>query len=160
MYNQLLGKLVTIAVCGSLALAMTSDANAQIYKWVAEDGVVHYADQPQSDDAVQSEIRTARTDDAAARDRLRASLELNNEQNERLLAGPTDEFSELDPAEAERMRELRRQSCDAARSKLKSFTEARRLYTLAEDGSKVYLDEEGTLAARAEAQAAVTEFCE
>ncbi|MEL7022770.1 MAG: DUF4124 domain-containing protein [Pseudomonadota bacterium] len=157
MFNKIVG---ICAAAGLLAFGLANNAQAQIYKWVDENGVVHYADQPQSDDAVQSEIRSARTDTAAAKERLRASLQQNNEQNERLLAGPTDEFSELDPAEAERMRELRRQSCEAARNKLKSFTEARRLYTLAEDGSKVYLDEEGTLAARAEAQAAVTEFCE
>jgi hypothetical protein len=152
--------LLSACAAGLMALGFAASAEAQIYKWVDEDGVVHYADQPQSDEAVRSDIRSGRTDANAARENLRAALELNDEQNARILAPPTDEFSDLDPEEAEKMRELRQQSCDAARRKLKEFTEARRLFKLAEDGSKIYLDEEGTLAARAEAQAAVTEFCQ
>ncbi|MEM6819872.1 MAG: DUF4124 domain-containing protein [Pseudomonadota bacterium] len=152
--------LLIAGIAGFAAASLTQDAAAQIYKWVDEDGVVHYADQPQSKDAVRSDIETERTDTEAARRNLRASLELNDELNARLLAEPTDEFDDMSPEEAERMRELRQQSCEAARTKLREFTAARRLFTLAEDGSKVYLDEDQTLEARAEAQAAVSEFCE
>lgn len=156
MQKQLLGA----CIAGALTFALAAPTQAQIYKWVDENGVVHYADQPQSDDAVRSDIESGRTDTDAARENLRASVALNQEQNSRILAPPTDEFSDLDPEQAEEMRELRRQSCDAARRKLTEFTEARRLFKLAEDGSKIYLNEEDTLAARAEAQAAVTEFCQ
>ena len=150
--------LLIAGACLALHLSAPS-AQAQIYKWVDEDGVVHYADQPQGRDAVRSDIESGRTDTTAARENLAAAITLNEEQNNRLLAPPTDEFSDLDAEQAEELRRLRRESCAAARRKLADFAQARRLYTLDENGAKVYLDEDQTIEARAEAQAAVSEFC-
>ena len=79
------------------------------------------------------------------------------ENNQRSLEESRDA---LERAVEERTVELRRQSCEAARSKLQQFAQARSLFTLDEEGAKVYLDEDQTLAARAEVQAAVSEHCD
>ena len=134
--------------------------SAEIYTWVDENGVVHYADQPQHKDAERTDIDSSRTNDADAERRLQSAVALNAAQRERF----NESRNEPDPndlvARAERTMELRRQSCEAARAKLRQFAEARRLYTLDERGAKVYLDEDQTLAARAEVQAAVREHCD
>lgn len=145
----------------ALAAAATSAsiASAEIYKWVDENGVVHYADQPQHRNAERSEIDSRRTDDSAARERLQASLAQSAAQRERFRENR--EPAEPDLVEqAKRTVELRRQSCVAAREKLTQFTQARRLYTLDEDGAKVYLNEEETNQARADVEAAVKEHCD
>ena len=151
-------KTAALLAIAASAIFCTS-VQAQIYKWVDEDGVVHYADQPQHKDAEPSQIESSRTNRAAARDSLAAALNLRNEQSERFQESRNPTEPEVSPEEAERMAELRRESCDAARRKMTQFTQARRLYKLASDGAKAYLTEEETLEARAEVQAAITEFC-
>lgn len=150
---------IRIATLAASALAFAS-ASAEIYTWVDENGVVHYADQPQHKDAKRSEIDSARTDDGDAQRRLESAVALNAAQRKAF----NDARSEPDPndlvAQAERTVELRRQSCEAARAKLQQFAQARRLFTLDEEGAKVYLNEDQTLAARAEVQAAVSEHCD
>ncbi|MEL6948748.1 MAG: DUF4124 domain-containing protein [Pseudomonadota bacterium] len=150
---------IRIATLAASALVF-AQASAEIYTWVDENGVVHYADQPQHKDAKRSEIDSERTDDGDAQRRLDSAVALSAAQRQAF----NDARSEPDPndlvAQAERTVELRRQSCEAARSKLQQFAQARRLYTLDEEGAKVYLDEDQTLAARAEVQAAVSEHCD
>ena len=152
-------KMLRLTIALSLAAFFSSAAEAQIYKWVDEDGVVHYADQPQHKDAKPSEIKTARTDREAARENLANSIAQDREQTNRFYEARDPNPDEVDPAEAARVAEFRRQSCEAARKKMNNFAQARRLYTLDEDGAKVYLDEDQTLSARAEVQAAITEYC-
>lgn len=151
--------MIRIATLAASALAFAA-ANAEIYTWVDEDGVVHYADQPQHQDAQQSAIESDRTDDAGVERRLAETVALNEAQRERFRErreGPDpDDLVE----QAKRTVELRRQSCEAAREKLKQFTGARRLYTLDENGAKVYLDEEKTMAARQEVNDKVREYCD
>ena len=148
-----------IAALAVSALAFAT-ASAEIYPWVDEDGVVHYADQPQHSAAKRTDIETARTNEADVQRRLAAAVELNESQrqkfNEARNAPDPDDLVE----QAKRTVELRQESCEAARRKLEQFAQARRLYTLDDEGAKVYLDEDQTLAARAEVQAKVTEFCD
>lgn len=151
----------TIRIATLLASTLAfAAASAEIYTWVDEDGVVHYADQPQHKDAKRSEIESDRTNAGDAERRLRNAVALNAAQREAF----NESREEPDPddlvAQAERTVELRRQSCEAARAKLQQFAQARRLYTLDEEGGKIYLDEDQTLAARAEVQAKVTEYCD
>ena len=148
-----------IAARAASALAFAA-ANAEIYTWVDEDGVVHYADQPQHEDARESDIESGRTDDAGVQRRLAETVALNQAQRDafreaREAPDPNDLVEQ-----AKRTVELRRQSCEAARQKLKDFTGARRLYTLDEEGAKVYLDEDQTLAAREEVNDKVREYCD
>ncbi|MEL6870882.1 MAG: DUF4124 domain-containing protein [Pseudomonadota bacterium] len=142
-------RLTLIAAIASFSVS----AHAQIYKWVDEDGVVHYADQPQSKDAVTSDIQPSRTNAANVSARLNATAKLGEEQASR-------RGGEEEPEVPDETDELVRQaSCAAARKKMNQFTQARRLYKLDEDGAKAYLTEDETLAARAEVQAKITEFC-
>ncbi len=153
--------IIRLMITLGLAAFFSSMAHAQIYTWVDEEGVVHYADQPEHKDAVPSKIETDRTDRAAARQSLANSIAQNREQTNRFYDSRRDpEAEELDPAEAARLAEFRAQSCEAARNKMNNFAQARRLYTLDDEGAKVYLDEDQTLAARAEVQAAIAEYCD
>ena len=150
---------IRIATLIASGLAFAA-ASAEIYTWVDENGVVHYADQPQHRDAKPTDIESSRTDESAVRERLESAVAMNEEQRERF----RESREQPDPNDlverAKRTVELRRQSCEAARQKLREFTQARRLYSLDENGAKVYLNEEQTLAARQEVNDAVREHCD
>lgn len=159
MLSTLRFRLLSIMAIALLAGFSTS-AHAQIYKWVDEDGVVHYADQPQSDKAVATDIKSARTNQSQAAANLSASIALNQQQTERFYANRNGEEipEDVEPDETDEL--VRKASCAAARKKMGQFTQARRLYKLDEDGAKAYLSEDETLAARADVQAKIAEFCD
>ncbi|MFK8052498.1 MAG: DUF4124 domain-containing protein [Woeseiaceae bacterium] len=138
-------------------LLLSNAAEAQIYKWVDKDGVVHYSDQPGDDNAVvSSDIESKRTDTAAASEKLAAAQKLRDEQSQAFYARRTGaDEPKMSPEEAE----FHRKSCDAARKKMNQFAQARRLYKVLDNGEKAYLTDEEILDARAEVQRAIGEHC-
>ncbi|MEM9172647.1 MAG: DUF4124 domain-containing protein [Pseudomonadota bacterium] len=136
---------------------IAAPASAQIYKWVDEDGVVHYSDQPRAKDAVQSEIESKPTDKQAAASALAAAVQLNEEQTERFYE--QRDGAEEDSPEAQAAR-LRKQACDQAKLKQNEYAIARRLYKITETGEKAYLDDAEIDAARIKAQELVDKYCE
>lgn len=145
------------ALSACLLLASVS-ASAQIYTWVDDEGVTHYSDQPLAEEARRTDIDSGDTNADAARANLAASIALRDEQSKRFYEQRSgdDAAAALTPEQLE----YHRKSCEAARTKMNEFAQARRLYKLADDGSKIYLEEDEILAARAEVQSAITEHCQ
>ncbi|MEN7343287.1 MAG: DUF4124 domain-containing protein [Pseudomonadota bacterium] len=151
--RQLIGLVILTAIWAG------QSAEAQIYKWVDENGVVHYSDQPLQEDAKQSDIQTSRTDKAAAEAALAAANQLRQEQSQafyRRRAGEDDPQNQL----TDEQKAVKEKSCIAARKKLNEFAQARRLYKVLPDGQKAYLTEAEILEARAEVQAAIQDNCD
>ena len=148
-----------LALALILGACMSHNAAAQIYKWVDEDGVVHYSDQPLRDNAEVSDIESGRTAAAAARENLAAANRLRDEQSQAFYRRRAGEDSQ-EPEQTPEEKEFHRKSCEAARQKLNEFAQARRLYKLLPNGERAYLNEDEILAARAEVQSAITEHCE
>ncbi|MEO0574666.1 MAG: DUF4124 domain-containing protein [Pseudomonadota bacterium] len=159
MLSTIRFRLLSAVTLASIA-AFSASADAQIYKWVDDDGVVHYADQPQSDKAVATDIKTERTNQSRAAANLSASIALNEQQTQQFYANRNGEETPADEAPDETEELVRKASCAAARKKMNQFTQARRLYKLDGDGAKAYLTEDETLAARADVQAKIAEFCD
>jgi hypothetical protein len=141
-----------------LALALTVPAAvlaSDIYKWVDENGVVHFGDRPSGEAPVEIvDVASKPTDPTAVRARVeaRATARAEPAADAAAAQGLTEE--ELEAQERERAGK-----CAMFRERLQKFLTSRRLYREDENGERVYLDEEATLAARADVQEKILEYC-
>ena len=118
-----------------------------IYKWTDEDGNVHYGDRPTSE---VSEEPLAVSSEPTDRSKVQARHEAK--------------AAAIEPAEptAEELRAQaldREEKCAASKARLQIFLTSRRLYRQDENGERVYLDEDETLAARERVQNQVEKYC-
>ena len=141
-----------------LALALTVPAAglaSDIYKWVDEDGVVHFGDRPAEDAQVETvQVASEPTDPAEVRARVEARRSARAET-----AGDAAATQDLTEKEIEAQERERAEKCTQFKERLQKFLTSRRLYREDENGERVYLNEEETLAARADVQEKVLEYC-
>jgi len=124
-------------------MAFASD----IYKWTDEHGNVHYGDRPSGEASEEPlAVSSGLTDPSKdqARDEVKAAA---SEQ-----AGPAPEELRAQALERE-------EKCSTYKTRLQRFLTSRRLYRKDENGERVYLDEDETLAARERVQKQVEEYC-
>lgn len=145
------------AATAMLALAVASIAFAgDIYKWVDEDGNVHYGDKPTGYESERLPIDSRPTNPARVQAQVAAQVEARATARETEAAaaaeGPSDE-------ELQAKADERAEKCDRSREILQRFVTSRRLYREDEAGERVYLDEEQTRAARQRAEDEVDEYC-
>lgn len=110
---------------------------AEVYKWMDEQGNIHYGDRPQMDDAVQMQLdTTTKTPD------------VNKVSREELRQRVTDSLEEDRLAKKEarekksREREKRMEECNWLRDKQRRFSNAGGLYKLDKDGNRVFMSDE------------------
>lgn len=143
-----------IALAVLLSVMGLPVADAQVYRWVDEDGKVHYSDTPPNEDAERLPIETRPTD-------VEAVLEARIERRHRL-----GELEKDRAHEAETEEELaaytakRTASCRQARERVASIESARRLSGVDEDGNRIQYDDEQRARALAEARRQVADWCD
>lgn len=152
-------KSITCALLLALTAMSTGSAlsASEIYKWTDAEGNVHFEDRPSGAATEERlDITSSRTNPDRVRDIVQARNDARTERNEARAAAaeaePTAE--ELRAAEAER-----KDMCNTYKERLQKFVTSRRLYREDENGERVYLDEEQTLAARTRVQEKVVEYC-
>lgn len=150
-------KTQVIAVAATLTLALSSVTVARdIYKWVDEDGNVHYGDKPVGTQPERLAIDSKPTDPARIAAQTQARVQARTEAREAEAAaaaqGPTEE--ELQ-AEAQQ----RREACEKSRANMQRMVTARRLYREDEAGERVYMDEAEMQATRQRVEDQISEFC-
>lgn len=135
-----------------LALALTlvavfysQHANAgkdRIYRWVDENGITHYGEQPPKKDKIQvDEMKTRKdysSDAQAAREALKEKREAREEAATKT-ALPTQEDAERMIAERKKKLE---EGCKTAKSNLEVLATHGRVKETGEDGNQRYLSEE------------------
>jgi Domain of unknown function (DUF4124) len=144
-----------LALAAIAAAAPGAVAAGDIYKWTDENGVVHFGDRPSGDDSeTVIALSTESGSPAPAPEPVRtaSAVPAATAAAAPAPAGPTEE--EL-RAEAEK----RAEKCALYKERLQKFVTSRRLYRQDENGERVYLNEEETLAARAKVQEQVLEYC-
>lgn len=138
-----------------MVLAAAGVAQAQqVYRWVDEQGNVHYTDRPPPErDAEPLPIEIQPTDlEAAIRaERDRAEFLEHQEQDR--------EDDAHDAAAEETDRENLARSCAQARERVATIEAARRLSRVDEDGNRHTYSEAERAAALAEARGQVAEWC-
>lgn len=140
------------------AAALTTSAFAgEIYKYVDDNGNVHYVDRPTGESGEErldisytgtsSESVTARVQQR--RDYMSALDEARSEARNQREA----------EAQARAEMEQRAAKCQEHRARLESYLQSRRLFRENEAGEREYLDEEQTMEARRKVEEAIQENC-
>lgn len=142
-------KRILVLAC---ALAASTAALGQLYKWVDKDGKVTYSDQPPP--AQQSKQLNLNT--GVASPPTRSAIERDKEiEKGRVEAREKAKVA----SEKERKSEIDQQNCKAARAYLKTVESGVRVSTMDDKGEQVILDDEQIAAERVKAQKAVDEAC-
>jgi len=129
-------------------------ASAEIYKCTDAGGAVQYADKPCAGHAT---IITP-----AAAPEVDAHVAGRRQRTEKLLRAYDEEHAEAQraQAEAEAALQKRRRECTRARDFLAQVTRAASLYRVAEDGSRVNLDDAERATVLTKARADVAHWCD
>ena len=131
--------------------------NASVYKWVDENGKVHYGDQPKtSQPTVEMKV-----DDTAPAPSYSGDELSREEKRERLL-----QSMEEDRADKQEMREKQkavkeknRQRCNRYRDQMRHYERASSLYKLDKDGNRVYMSDGERARATKNLQANIKKYC-
>jgi len=146
-----------IAFTMMLAVSTAGMAFASnIYKWTDEQGNVHYSDRPTGHASEERlAIASRPTDPSKVQARIQARYKAKAAAEEAAAsepAGPT-------PEELRAQALQREEKCATYKARQQKFLFSRRLYRADENGERVYLDEDETLAARERVQNQVEEYC-
>ena len=148
-------KILVLVV--SAAALTTSTFAGEIYKYVDENGNVHYLDRPTGESGEQRmDITYSGTSSAAVSARV--------EKRRDYMAALEEARSEADSqreaeAQARAEMEARAAKCEEHRARLESYLQSRRLFRENEAGERDYLDDEQTMEARRKVEEAIQEDC-
>ncbi|MCW9030825.1 MAG: DUF4124 domain-containing protein [Gammaproteobacteria bacterium] len=142
------------------ALMLNTVDAASVYKWVDEDGQVHYGSRPKHEDAEQVEIKNRYIDSGNQPAPLSAQERADKQQK---FINALDAENESISEEKRKQREQEEQNiarCNAARDQLKRREAASALYDLDEKGNRVLLDKKQYEIAMEQARARVHKWCD
>ena len=130
-----------------------------VYKWVDEDGQVHYSSKPKHKDAEEVKIKKRYIDSGTAMPGLTAE-ERAAKQKKFIDALDAENQSLADVKRKKQEEEERRIArCNAARDQLRRHESASALYDLDEKGNRVLLDKKQYEIAMKQARARVQKWC-
>lgn len=149
MFNRMLFlRFVTLA----MALAWTGSTFAGVYKWVDENGVVHYSEiKPLDYEAENLRPRSDGTTDEEARRKLEALIDRAQDKD----VGPTPDDRQQALTRASR----RKENCDTARENLRLLESGVRIRANDADGNAYFLDDEARQTKLAETQSQIQANC-
>ena len=146
---------ITIACAALLASGLAM--GGEIYKWVDENGNVHYEDRPTGEGNVQrvAEVRSRNTDTAAVAARV------DSQRKARAAARQVESEApeEMSKEELRAEQQARHERCESYRAKLQAFLTAPRMYEEDEAGERSYLEEDQIMAKRSEVEEKIQEYC-
>lgn len=132
---------------------------APIYKWVDEDGQVHYGSKPQDESAKEIKIKNKLIDSGSS------SGSLNAEQRADKLKRFVDSIDKENQSKADEKRkkqekrELKVTRCNASRDQLRRYENSGALYDLDEKGNRILLNKKQYEQAMRQARARVQKWC-
>jgi hypothetical protein len=141
-----------------LLLTSSLSVHAGVYKWVDENGKVHYGDSPKaSQPSVELEIDdTAVTVPALVGDDLS-----REEKRERLLEAMEEDRIEKQEklAKQKAIKEQNRQRCNRYRDRMRHYERASALYKLDDNGNRVYVSKADRARATKDLRAQISKYC-
>ncbi len=154
--RQIMVRAIGLCLCGCLCAMAASAGDSTLYRWVDDNGAVHYTDKPHGK-AQAIDIRSRRTDAAAVQQRNAAATEQALAVAEQDEANATQ--SEQRAANTQDEQKRKAANCARARTALAQLGTARRPYRIDEQGEHQYLSSEQIDQERVDAEAAIQEFC-
>jgi len=145
--------LVAVA-CGAFCLQAQGLYGGEIYKWVDDDGTVHYGERPHNKDAVK--LNVIAKPSVGIRDQERFK------RQERLLKVFEEERQEKASAAQEKRleKEKRNQNCLLARRQLFNYQRASMIYKKDKKGNRVVFAHNERVEAERGAREAVEHWCD
>ncbi len=145
----------------ALSLGVASDAAAaKVYKWVDQDGNVHFGDRPSNDEAQEMEIKTRPPEAVPEANRATGAGAYNPNRTS---------ISDLMEEERLRRKQAREQkiqarlererNCALARDRLRSYKESNYLYDVDNSGKRRILSDAERSAAEQSARAEIKRHC-
>ena len=151
----MIGKIPSVlALIIAVALAGTLSAE-QVYKWIDEDGNVHYSDLPVAGAELVT-VLSRPTDSDLVKNEKQAVADYEVERAERQEAAAAQAEATAEKRAADKERQA---NCAKYTERQVRFTENRRIYRMDENGERVYYDEEEMAAARANVADMVAKYC-
>ena len=146
---------MTVACAALLASGLAM--GGEIYKWVDENGNVHYEDRPSTEANVErvAEVRSRNTDDAAVAARIEEQRKARAAARQVAAEAPP----EMSKEELRAEQQARHEKCQSYRAQLQTFLSARRIYEEDEAGERNYLEEDDIMAARSKVEEKIQEYC-
>ncbi len=137
--------ILICCVCLTLSAANASE----VYRWVDENGVVHYSDRPVVEAAERVAVRTPRAPEAPPAPPT-GDVPAGSDAQGKL-------FAEPDPDQVDAQRSA---NCEAARARLAQLERAPRLYREGPEGERQFLADEEIELLRDEARELVDAWCD
>ena len=142
------------------ALLFSQLANAEtVYKWIDEDGQVHFGSKAGSKNAKEVKIKNRYIDSGKSAPPL--SAQERADKTKRFLKALDAENKSIADAKAKKREEeeLKISRCDASRNQLKRYEGSRALYNLDKKGKREYLNKKQYEQAISRARARVQKWC-
>ena len=132
---------------------------ASVYKWVDEDGQVHYGSKPKHENAKQIEIKNRYIDSGNVPPPLSAQDRVDKQK--KFINALDAENKSISDAKRKKQEEEERRvtRCNASRDQLKRAENASALYDLDEKGNRILLNKTQYELAMAQARARVEKWC-
>ena len=150
-------RLCVLILTASAVATGTPALAGEIYKFVDEDGSVHFVDRPTGQSGEERmQITYARTSNAAVEGQIK-SREHYMEAREK---AREEELSQREAEETLRVEARQRAAeCQEHRARLESYLQARRMYRENDAGEREYLDDSEILKARQQVEEKIAETC-
>lgn len=152
--NKNLYQVITFILVGGLSLgpwviALAADA----YRWVDEEGKVHYGDQRGAGAAESLKLKASPASDSA--------YEARQLRQQKLLEIYAEDRKEkqLKATQEKKEKETRKQNCTTAQGQLFSYEHAAYLYKYDKDGNRIILSDQEHAKAHQAAKDAVNQWC-
>lgn len=146
-------RICSMLLAFGVALAMAQSASAQVYRWVDDEGKVHFTDQPPpGEDVERVDVKTSKSSVSGEEVAEQRRAQLEALQSER-------EAREKARADAASERRERKEKCEAARERYNNVVWKKKIHEIDEQGNKTYLSDADEDRVKREAADAVSEFC-
>jgi hypothetical protein len=139
--------IVTVA----LTLGLCVSANAEVWKWVDQNGTVHFGDRPQH--ANSQGIKLQRYSPAGRSGK-------SNRHDQGNARSSVASNADADPAESAEGKKAQEYYCNQATEIYASYRKAPRLYKTNASGQREYLSDKEAAELLAETKAKVAEWCD
>ena len=147
-------KLISSIITASLFLFVLSPLHASVYKWVDENGQVHYGEQPGNTGAEEVNIRQNETTKPRPINKAEEDAAESGKKNTDKQAETPGELVEIPPSKKEK-----RKLCNEAKSDLAAISSRGRMREINEKGEYVFLTEQQRQQRISAAKKKQREFC-
>ena len=155
--------LSVLVLASALVVTPALGQQATVYKWVDDQGVPHYSDQPPVNATSEAlPIRYRRTDKSAVQARTRADEPqdaANPPEGQQDADDTADDATDAATTDREKNLAQRAATCKKAQERVANYNQAQKLYKPGPNGDRIYLTDEELDAERADAQRVMEEWC-